>query len=262
MDFEWIVVDDGSKDDTEEVISKFKAEKLFPITYIKQENGGKHRAHNKAVSVANGIFTICLDSDDALTENAVSRIKEIWSLNNDFQFAGILALRGDFVTKKALSPRIPNKLCVSTLFDLYHRYNFSGDTALFYVSKILKEFPFREFSDERFLSEISSYYIIDNVKPLLLVDEILYLCEYLADGLTAKFLKLLKNNPKGSAYSYYISFVNSRKIRHKLKYGIIFNAYMGLVKDKNELNPKSKSLVILATYLPGILYRVLRINKI
>ena len=79
QDFEWLIVDDGSTDETQKIIEEMqRSEKTFPITYLKTENGGKHRAHNTAVKMAQGELCVCLDSDDAFTPDAVSAAKKVW----------------------------------------------------------------------------------------------------------------------------------------------------------------------------------------
>ena len=76
-DFEWLVIDDGSNDNTENIVKTFKKQSLFNIKYIKQENGGKHTALNKAFQITNTELFVILDSDDCLTENAIEEIIKI-----------------------------------------------------------------------------------------------------------------------------------------------------------------------------------------
>ena len=77
-DFEWLVVDDGSTDNTEELINKFVSDNKVKICYFKQENGGKHRAINRGAAMAQGDYFLIVDSDDYLTSDAVESIKREW----------------------------------------------------------------------------------------------------------------------------------------------------------------------------------------
>lgn len=78
FDFEWLIVDDGSTDNTEEVVNGFLTDK-FPVQYVKKQNGGKHTALNAAHPYINGQYVLILDSDDTLTADAVERIKRAWA---------------------------------------------------------------------------------------------------------------------------------------------------------------------------------------
>ena len=69
QDFEWIIVDDGSTDNTEEVVNGFTAD--FPVKYVKKENGGKHTALNKSHAYIQGKYVVILDSDDYLYPNTI-----------------------------------------------------------------------------------------------------------------------------------------------------------------------------------------------
>ncbi len=53
-DFEWIIIDDGSNDNTKELVNSYILQNNFPIVYRYQENSGKHIAMNRAVEIARG----------------------------------------------------------------------------------------------------------------------------------------------------------------------------------------------------------------
>ncbi|MDF2686219.1 MAG: hypothetical protein K0S55_1400, partial [Clostridia bacterium] len=260
-DFEWIVIDDGSTDNTENLVNEFIREEKITIQYIKQENGGKHRAHNAGVCAAQGTLTVCLDSDDALTENMVQRAEEVWGNRGQGRFAGILALRGDFERRKPICSTIPGKLTSSTMFELFHKHGFSGDTILLFDTGILKQNYFAEFPEENFIPEGSLYAVIDEIAPMILVNEVWYLCKYLEDGLTAKYHKLLIENPAGTAYTYYKMLMLSDTIKLKLKYAILTNAYKKLTNRKLKLDFSKKKLLLILTYLPSIVYRKRVVNR-
>ena len=94
-EFEWIIVDDGSSDDTCEIVSKWKKQEKIDLIYIKQKNGGKHRAINHGIKYANYEYIYILDSDDHLVINAVEKIYTwISSIDGLDKFAGVSGLRG------------------------------------------------------------------------------------------------------------------------------------------------------------------------
>ena len=75
QNFEWIIVDDGSTDNTEEVVKEWLNESLFfKIKYHKQKNGGKHTAINKGLELASGDVFFIIDSDDYITNDALFKI--------------------------------------------------------------------------------------------------------------------------------------------------------------------------------------------
>lgn len=258
--FEWILIDDGSQDRTEELVQLWLAEGKVDIKYIRQPNGGKHRAHNNGVKHSCGELVVCVDSDDALTENAVQRTEEVWSELSCLNVAGILALRGDHDGKPICS-EIPKNLKISTTYDLAHTYQFEGDTILIYRRDMLMNHLFPEFAGEKFLSECAVYYEIDKEAPMYLLNEVLYLCEYLPDGLSYQYHALLKKNPIGTAYCYSVYLSSSKQSKYKLKYAIITNAYRSLIANENRPKGADNKLLLMVTYPLGILYRTLRLNQ-
>lgn len=253
MDFEWIVVDDGSTDQTEQLIRGYINEKKIQITYIKQKNGGKHRAHNKGVLAAKGELCICVDSDDLLTEDAIETAKEYWENHSRQSTIGILAKRGTIVDRTPICSSWSADLAECTMFALINKYGFQGDTALFFRTELLKKNLFREFPDENFLSEANLYYDLDHYGKMLLMNRVVYLCEYLPDGLTAKFHRLLRNNPLGTANTYFKGIQNSSDIKGKLKYGVLTNIYLSLCKDKKAAGVNSLNFWVVITKIPAVI---------
>lgn len=261
MDFEWIVVDDGSTDNTQELLSEFINEAKINIRTCKQENGGKHRAHNTAVKVACGELCVCLDSDDAFTPDAVSAAKEIWEKQkHNRDIIGILAKRGDFKSEKELCTSWPQELMSSTMTDLQNKHNFSGDTALYFRTDLLQEHLFREFENEKFLPEDALYAELDECGEMYLLNKVVYLCEYRPDGLTAHYRKLLLENSNGTAYSYYRKMLVSRDGSAKLKNAIISCAFLGIKRDKEPFAiNKGKAVMLFAKPL-GYIYRRIKLG--
>ena len=184
FDFEWIIVDDGSTDETEEIVRVWmEEEKNFSIVYEKQKNGGKHRAVNKGVSLAKYDYFLILDSDDRLTDNAVTLIHkwiaEIADLNG---FAGVAGLRGNINT--AIQEAKQKKYIDATNLER-QKYNIFVEQAEVYKTEILKKYPFPEFDGENFIRESSVWdRIAKDGWKLRWYSEIIYLWDYIEDGLT------------------------------------------------------------------------------
>ena len=253
--FEWVVVDDGSTDNTQELIQSFIEENKIKIKYIKQENGGKHVAHNSAVLNSQGELVVCLDSDDVLTENAVERAIAFWQENAQPHNTGILAKRGDMVDRKPICSELPAGVGESTLFDLSNKYGFEGDTILYFRRELLEKNLFKSFEGERFIPETNMYIEIDKSGTLLLLDEVLYLCEYLPDGLTAKYHQLLCKNPNGTADTYYKQMCMAKDFKTKLKFAVLTNIYKSLSKNKKELQFEENNFLLFISSIPAMLIK-------
>ncbi len=254
QDFEWIVVDDGSSDNTEELVKSFVEEDKIKIKYIKQDNGGKHIAHNTAVLNSEGELVVCLDSDDVLTEDAVAVAIDFWQKNAQPHNTGILAKRGDMVARKPICAELPEGVNECTMFDLTNKHGFYGDTILFFRRELLEKNLFKSFEGERFIPETNMYIEIDKFGKMLLLDKVLYLCEYLPDGLTAKYHQLLVKNPNGTADTYYKQMCMAKDFKTKLKYAVLANIYKSLSENKKELQfTQNKALLRLSSIPASII---------
>lgn len=235
QDFEWIIVDDESTDNTEQLIRTF--ENIGQgIQYVKQIHGGKHRAINKGVKLAKGDYFLIVDSDDYLTPNAVELIK-MWIENlkeKDKKVCGVAGLR---ISSSGYSwggiPNFESKEYIDATNLEREKYGLLGDKAEVYSVEILKKYPFPEYDGEYFLTEgvVWDSIAIDGYK-IRWYNEPIYVCEYLNDGLTktgANGRSGHLKNPKGYAKYAHIQieayglrkaigyFVDSTKIAKELR---------------------------------------------
>lgn len=202
--FEWIIVDDGSTDNTKELAKSWMAEKKVPIRYYYQENAGKMQAHNKGTELAQYELFCCVDSDDYLTDNTMEKVLTCWEQKkNDKEIIGLLNLRftakGSAVSSGNLK-NVVGRTC--TLLDAYRKYGLAGDTMLIYRTEVIRQHQFPKFKGEKFVPESYLYDQLDQDGKLYVQGEKLYVCEYLPDGYTASIHSINKNNPRG--YEGYI----------------------------------------------------------
>lgn len=195
-DFEWIVIDDGSTDDTKTFFETIKQES-FPIRYYYQENGGKHRAINKGVSLANGEYFFIVDSDDYLTPNAVSIISEYIKNINDSSICGIVGLRVDTLG------RVIGTQCNYSVIDIdflsYRtKLHIQGDRAEIVRTSIMREYLFPTFDGEKFCTEAVVWNRIAQKYKARYINERFYICEYQLGGLTDNYNKIMRKSPKAS----------------------------------------------------------------
>jgi len=212
-DFEWIIVDDGSNDGTEELVDKWLKEKnKFNIIYKKTKNGGKHRAINLGVKLARGKMFFIVDSDDYLPDDAVKFIKQ----NEAALPKGFAGLSGRLI----IEPLEGGGSFVGTFRDgvasvdgttLERKKNgITGDQAEVFYTEILREFPFPTFKDERFMEEAVVWNRIARAGfRIRWFEKPIYVCEYRSDGLSASARENHKRSPRG--YRLYVGeFIKSR----------------------------------------------------
>ena len=214
--FIWLIVDDGSTDNTQELVENWQCENLIEIVYFKQENGGKMRAHNKGVELCTTPLFFCIDSDDQIATGAVEKILETQQTLRDDEFLGGIAAKRLIINKLA-SKDLPDKKR-STLHNIYAS-GFKGDTSLVFKTDVLKEFLFPEIDGEKFVTEGYVYDQIDQKYELLILNEYLMRCEYQEDGYTFNADSLYLKYPKGWALyfsQYYIFYAKS--MRDRIKY--------------------------------------------
>jgi glycosyltransferase involved in cell wall biosynthesis len=197
QDFEWLVVDDGSKDDTEALIKSFIEEKpFFPIQYLKTENGGKHRAINRGLPYAKGELTFLLDSDDWLMQNALKIVDEIEKSVNDRD--NIIGFGGQkiFDNNQLIGATFVGDF-IDILYTQRTKYNVQGDKTDIYYTELLKKYPFPDFEGEKFATErlVWNEMARDGYKVRYFNQPVQY-CEYLEDGLTAGGYEMYAKYPR------------------------------------------------------------------
>lgn len=200
--FEWLIVDDGSTDNTRELIGSFVREAKISIRYFRQENGGKHRAINRGVREAAGELFFIVDSDDRLTPEAVARIVYHYdTIRKDETFAGVCGLKAYFFGEKVGGESDFGILDCNAL-DYRFKYAMKGDMAEVFRTEILKGYPFPEIEGERFCPEGLIWNRIARKYRIRYFYEKIYLCDYLSDGLTARIVKLRMKSPLTSMTYY------------------------------------------------------------
>ena len=208
-DFEWVIVDDGSVDDTRDIVESFVngndnriGNNNFPIRYYYQENGGKHRAINHGVREAKGELFLVLDSDDSLLDNSLELITKVYSqINNNESFGGVCGYMAHHDGTIIGKGNEENILDTNTI-DLRYRYNVKGDMCEVFKTTVLKEIPFPEIDGERFCPEALVWNRIAKKYRLRVFHDVVYYRDYLDGGLTDKIVKIRMNSPIASMMCY------------------------------------------------------------
>lgn len=196
-DFEWLVVDDGSIDNTEELFLNWQQEcKRFPIRYYKKENGGKCRAINYALDLAQGELFFTVDSDDYLTEDALEKLTQ-WEehLPKDQMYCGVAGNLGTS-EKETVNQLFDEGYFEGTLLDRYHAVN--GERAIAIYTDVHRQYRYPEFKGEKFMTEAVVWNRMANDGyKMRFYNDIIWIYEYRNDGLTKSGNKLFLKNPKG-----------------------------------------------------------------
>lgn len=203
-DFEWLVVDDGSTDNTSELFEKWQTEdNSFPIRYFKQPNGGKHRAINHGVKEAKGEYFFIVDSDDVLTNDAVEQITRLVpEANANPEICGMCFRCKNIKTNEIIGSPFPNDGMLASSLEWVYKYKIDGDKSEVVNTAILRRYPFPEFEGENFVPEALIWNRIADSYRMICKNEGIYLCEYLPDGLSMGFNSNLRRNPNGFGLFY------------------------------------------------------------
>ena len=196
-DFEWLVVDDGSVDDTKSVFAKWvEEEKRFPIRYYQKENGGKHCAINRGLDLAQGELFYIVDSDDYLADDAVEKIIR-WSdeATREATYCGF-AGNMDSVPQGAMNRKFDGGYFDGTALDRYGIVD--GERAMVFYTDIHRKYYYPEFDNEKFITEavVWNRMAADGYR-IRYYNDIICLFEYQEDGLTKAGNRLFLNNPRG-----------------------------------------------------------------
>lgn len=234
-DFEWLVIDDGSNDETQELIGGWvREQKEFPVRYFKVEHGGKQRAINRGVTVASGEYFFIVDSDDFLVADAVAFLLEAFSsLPSDRNIIGISGLKGD-VSGKPLGngPKIGENEWVDATNLERAKYDLSADMAECFFTEKLKSYPFSVWEGESFTPEavVWDRMALDGYR-LRWYGKVIYHCEYQPDGLTNSSWRLLRDNPMGYAMLFNTKLESAKDIRRKIELIIHFISCCCLARE-------------------------------
>ncbi|MBE6692478.1 MAG: glycosyltransferase family 2 protein [Ruminococcaceae bacterium] len=199
-DFIWLIVDDGSTDNTAELVKSWQAnDNGFEIRYLYKENGGMHTAHNVAYEHIDTELNVCIDSDDMLAERAIEIILLKWNEVSKYNYAGIVGLDSDF-NGKILGTTFPDGITETTLSG-YYANGGSGDKKLVYRTDIIKSTPeYPVFEGEKYVALAYKYRLIDQEYKLATLNEVLCHVEYQADGSSNTMYRQYVKNPKGFAF--------------------------------------------------------------
>lgn len=242
-DFVWLVIDDGSTDQTRSLVASWKERAPFGIKYVYKDNGGVHTAHNLAHNIVETDLIWYVDSDDWLECDAVEKILGAWT-NND-EYLGIFAkVRAPSRSPKNKFPNVNQ----STYQDFFYNYHYDGDLAIVVRTEVLKKVrPFPVYSGEKLVSESFKWIQLPEI-PFLVLDEYVACKEYQQSGYTNNVRKGFFSNLNGYCELYDIHLKCAKYLKNRIEYGVKYIIASSFLKKKNFIIKSSRPGVILLLY--------------
>ncbi len=262
-DFVWLIVDDGSTDNTKDLINTWISEKLVPIRYYYQENQGMHGAHNAAYELIDTELNVCIDSDDYMADDAVEKIVGFWKKYGSERYAGIVGLDAT-PEGKIIGTKMPDYLKESTLTHLYGKHKVKGDKKLVYRTQLTKNTPpYPVFPGEKYCPLSYKYILIDQQCPLLVMNEVLCYVEYLPDGSSMNIINQYKKNPNGFTFFRKVAIQYAPTFKERLRESIHYVSSSLMIGNKKFLfeSPKFFTTLLAAPFGILLYFYITRTNK-
>jgi len=261
--FTWLVVDDGSSDGTENLISEYIAENKIHIVYLLKKNGGKHTALNLAIKNSNSDYIFFVDSDDILPSNSIEVLYkklDLISKREDYDsIAGVCGLKSD-LNFRIVGNQLEKEM-VCNYLDYRYKYEIRGDKAEAFKTSILKQYVFPEFNGEKFCPEGLIWNRISQDYKMFFFNEIVYNCEYQNDGLTFNSIELRKRSPNATLLYYYELAQSNINIKYKIRALLNFWRFYYLTDQKKitkEINVPKGVLSMTLNFLFFIFQKFLK----
>jgi len=253
-DFIWLIIDDGSTDNTKELVTSWIDEGKIAIQYHYQENLGMHGGHNAAYKLIKTILNVCIDSDDYMPPKAIEKILFHWGkIKDNPVFAGLVGLDAD-KNGTIIGSKIPEHLKETTLYDLYYKHNTKGDKKLVYRTEVVKKYPsYPIFEGERFVPLGYLYRLIDQDYMLSPVNEVFCIVEYQEDGSSMNMLKQYRRHPKGFAFSRKSRMLLAQNFKDEFKNAIHYISCSLFSKNESFLKESPKKITTILAIPFGIL---------
>lgn len=255
-DFEWLVVDDGSTDGTDNLVQRWIDEACIQIRYIYKDNGGLYTGYNTAYLNIDSELNVCIDSDDAMPRDAVEKIVRIWKEKGSDQYAGITGLDCDMDSGEPIGGCFPEAMMECYYPDLYARNIHRGDSKQVLRTDLMKEVaPLEGFSGEKNFNPVYMLLQVTDRYPMLLVNECFCLVQYQTeDSMSRNIYSQYFNSPH--------SFAKLRRLEMTLLHTTPLNRFRGAIhyiaecliaKDSHWLQVSPRKVLTLLAVIPGFL---------
>lgn len=266
IELEWLIMDDGSTDNTKTVCENYMLEKLIDVKYFYQENRGKMSAINSLVQKATGDLIIECDSDDYFTKDAFLIILQALSKCEDMRnIYALVFLKYDQDGKNMGNNFIKDDFH-STMFDLYFKEGITGEKALVFNTKIRKNFKYELEKDEKFVTEARLHHKMDLQYEVVCFNKPIMICEYKKDGYTKNINKQFTKSPYGY-YEYFKEIFDQdmrgttlKKRMYVYKHYILFSILTKQEKPIKNVKGNLNKIMVALLYFPGMVMTKLKMH--
>lgn len=223
QDFDWLIIDDGSSDGTDQLVRQWiKEDHRFIIRYQYKENGGLHTAYNEAISHIQTELCMCIDSDDFIPDDTVEKVLSFWSQYGSDQYAGIVGL-DCYLDGTVIGDPLPKQKSVNLIDLLTGKYKIqNGDRTNVVRTELYRQFaPMKVFPGEKYFNPHYMHLQISQQYDFLVLNEPLRYVEYQPDGMSNSMLKQYRSSPNSFAEirKLYLSFPDTSflfRFRHSI----------------------------------------------
>lgn len=266
IDVEWIIIDDGSKDNTKETVENFIKENKIVIKYFFQENQGKMQAINNVIQYAQGDLLIECDSDDYFTNNAFKSIEKAYNenKNNNDKYYALCFLKYN-QNKENMGRNFRDKF--TTMFDLYFKQGENGEKALVFNTEIRKQYKYELENKEKFVTEARMFHKMDEKYNIICINEPIMICEYQTEGYTKNIKKQFVENPYGY-FNYFREILQKdmrgvlfKKRLYVIKHYILFSTLTSQKKILKNIKGILNKLLTIILFIPGRIMTKLKIKR-
>ena len=264
FNFEWLIIDDGSSDNTKDLVEKWQKEQgNFSIRYYWKKNGGLHSAYNKGIELANTELFVCIDSDDWMPEDAIQKIEKIWNRIEKLGYVGIMGI-DCYEDGRCVGDFFPDSIHEMYLYEKMTYYRLNGDKKMIHRTDLLQKVaPMPTFLGEKNFNPSYLMYQLDQYGKLYVTNECFCIVNYQPDGMSSNIYKQYRNSPNSFAETrkLYLSFPKTSIVFKYRQYIHYISSCMLAKKMLRGIKEAScKSLAVLAI-IPGCLLTVLVLYK-
>lgn len=253
-EFIWFIIDDGSTDNTKEIVEQWVNEKKIKINYKIINNGGKHKAINYAMRLINTELVFIVDSDDYLTSDAIETIyKYHEKYKNNTDLCGYSFLR-QFPNGKINNKKFPVDELIGSFIDIRINGNIGGDKAEVWYTRCLKEYPFPEYDNEKFLGEDVVWIDMALKYKMVHINKAIYIGDYLQEGLTNNRRKNNIESPNGCVERAKRLMYKQCNLKTRIKGALQYTIYSKFAGNKKYIrNIEKNKILVVICYFPALL---------
>ena len=263
-EFDWLIIDDGSTDNTASIVKAWVAENKIPIRYVYKENGGLYTGYNVAYSLIESELCVCVDSDDYMPDDAVEKIYKCWIERGGEQYAGLIGL--DFhLDGTPIGGYFHTGLDNVWFMDLYIKKLHLGDVKPVLRTDLMKTVaPMVGFEGEKNFNPAYMMMQVCDRYPILLLNENLCFVDYQTglDSMSAGIWKQYRNSPHSFQKQRILELqLVHNSWKNRIRVAIHYVASSLIAHDKGWLRKSPRKWITLLVSPMGLVLYLLILYK-